>query len=525
MGRQIRRRSIRRQVATESGFTIIEASIAMLVVALMFTALSAGLISGLRATRDARLYQQATSHGEEAVEAARDLPYDTLVMHTSDLAGDPRIESGPRFDPDESGPLASEPIVASASGGSIVPHITTEVVGNTTFTTSRYVTWVDDTVQGGPAQSYKRMVVIIEWQMGNRTNSYTTSSFIALARRGLPVPKFELAPEAQTVEVEPGNLVVFPHTIHNLGIVDTYDLEMTTNPRNWVINFYKDEGQIGTFEPVIDSLLLDTNSTGLPDTGSVSTDKTTYFLAVFALGPTEVPGPVDMTLTATSGANDTVSHTSQDTVIVGFAGITLNLHNKPTPPTGDTTAQSEMSMNLTPVSDITLYKYSTDLYGYPLATGTPPEAGRFINIKLPAASATETEADKQYMANWVYQLPGKTTFNGTVELKLWVARAGFDCSAPADIRAFLREKKEATDSGGDKLLATSAPAAMVPIGVTSCPFQRITLTMFLTNVTVQKSRYLELKVTNLNTTGGAVLIAYDTATYRSTLKLPQVSSS
>ena len=515
--------STRRRVAEEGGFTIIEASIAMLVVALMFTALSAGLISGLRATRDARLFQQATSMGEEAIEAARDLPYDTLVMETSDLSGDPRIEAGatgPEFDPDGSAPdLEAEPVVASASGGSIVPHITTETVVNTTFTKSRYVTWVDDALQGGPAQSYKRMVVIIEWQMGNRTNSYVTSAFIALARRGLPVPKFELAPEAQTVEVQPGNLVVFPHTIYNLGIVDTYDLVMTTNPRNWVINFYKDEGQIGTFEPVIDSLLLDTNSTGRPDTGSVSNDETTYFLAVFALGPTEVPGAVEMTLTATSGANNSVSHASKDKVIVGFAGITLDLHNKPTPPTGNTTAQSEMAMNLTPGSAIDLHEYSTDISACPLGKG-----GRCIDIKFPDANSTEV--DKRYMANWVYQVPGNdTTFNGTVELKLWVARAGFACGAPADITAFLREKKEATDSGGDKLLATSAPAAMVPIGVTSCPFQRITLTMALANVKVQKNKYLELKVTNLNTTGGAVLIAYDTATYRSTLKLPQVSSS
>jgi type II secretory pathway pseudopilin PulG len=92
-------------MAQESGFTIIEASIAMLLVALLFTALSAGLMGGLRAVRDARLYQQATSLGEESVEAARDLHYDTLVMQDADLAGDPRIQAGPMFDPDRSGPL------------------------------------------------------------------------------------------------------------------------------------------------------------------------------------------------------------------------------------------------------------------------------------------------------------------------------------------------------------------------------------------------------------------------------------
>jgi type II secretory pathway pseudopilin PulG len=514
--------STRRPLAEEGGFTLIEASVAMLLVALMFTALSVGLTGGLRAVRDARLYQQATSIGEEAIEAARDLQYDTLVMVTSDLGGDPRIEPGPNFDPDGSGALAAEPVVVSSSGGSIVPHIITcpgphpscsESLGNTPFTISRYVTWVDDADQGGPAQSYKRMVVIIEWQIGGRTNSYVTSSFIALARRGLPVPKFELTPEAQTVQVEQGNLVVFPHTIRNFGIVDTYDLEMTTNPRGWVINFYKDEGQIGTFEPVVDSLLLDTNSTGKPDTGSVNTDETTHFLAVFVLGPTETPGPVDMTLTATSGANNSVTHTSTDTVIVGFAGLTLNLHNNPTPPTGDTLAQKPMAMNLTPVSATTLYKYSTDYYNN--------QPGRYIEQR----NTDHNEALKVRMANWVYQVPNPDTlFNGTVELKLWVARKDLSCTGgPVHIRAFLRTKAtDVSDTPGNEL--TSGDGVMVPVGVGSCPFQEITITMTLTNVTLAANTWLELKVTNRQTSGDAALIAYDTNDYRSTIKLPQVST-
>jgi type II secretory pathway pseudopilin PulG len=514
---------VRRQPSSEGGFTIIEASIAMLLVAMMFTALSAGLMSGLRATRDARLFQQATSMGEEAVEAARDLAYDKLVMQTSDLSGDPRVEPGPpmKFDPDGSGSLLAEPLVAVTTAGaeSIVPHITTETVVNTTFTSSRYVTWVDDAVQGGPAQSYKRMVVIIEWQVGDKTNRYVTSSFIALARRGLPVPKFELQPEAQTVEVEQGNVVVFPHTIRNLGIVDTYDLKMTTNPRGWVINFYRDEGQIGVFEPVTDSLLLDTNSTGVPDTGSVPTDEITYFLAVFVLGPADEAGPVDMTLTATSGANDAVAHDSQDTVVVGFAGLTLNLHNKPTPPSGNTAAQTHMAMDLAPISAVLLHRYSTNYYPIPDTPDKP--GGRYINNRNVGDSETSTEV----MANWVYQLPaGQATFNGTVELKLWVARKDFSCvGGPVHIRAYLRQKTQSDDSGTEIFL-TSGDAVMNPIGIGSCPFQSITLTMPLTNKTILGGNWLELKVTNRQTSGDAALIAYDTFTNPSRLKLPQVSS-
>lgn len=502
----------RRHLAAEGGFTIIEASVAMLLVALMFTALSAGLMGGLRATRDARLYQQATSHGEEAVELARDLPYDSLVMQTSDLAGDPRIQAGPKFDPDQSGPLVAEPIVASSSGGSIVPHINTEDIGNTTFTTSRYVTWVDDTTQGGPLQSYKRMVVMIEWQVGGRTNSYVTSSFIALARRGLPVPKFELAPPDQIAEVEQGNLVVFPHTIQNLGIVDTYDLDIpaTENPRGWVINYYKDADQNGTFEPVTDTLLLDTNSTGKPDTGSVATNETTHFLVVFLLSPTEAPGTVNMTLTARSGANDSVTRTSEDTVVVGFAGLTLNLHNNPTPPVGDTLAQKPMAMNLTPVSATTLYRYSTEFY-----TNQP---GRYLEKR----NTDHNETSKARMANWVYQVPQNTIFNGTVEVKLWVARTDFSCGGAINLRAYLRTKtSETTDTGTER---ASGEGVMAPLGVTSCPFQQITISMVLTNLNVPINTWLELKVTNRNGSSSDALIAYDTSDFRSTIKLPQVST-
>jgi type II secretory pathway pseudopilin PulG len=503
--------STRRHLAGEGGFTIIEAAVAMMLVALIFTALSAGLIGGLRATRDTRLFQQATSMGEEAVEAGRDLQYDTLVMQTSDLAGDPRIAAGPTFDPDASGPLLAEPVVATTSGGSVVPHITTETVVNTTFTTSRYVTWVDNAVQGGPAQSYKRLVVIVEWQIEGRTNSYITSSFIALARRGLPVPKFELAPETQTEEVEEGNLVVFPHTVRNLGIVDTYDLEMP-NTRGWIINFYKDEDQNGTFESAVDSLLLDTNSTGKPDTGSVATDEITYFLAVFQLAPSETPGTEEMTLTATSGGNDTVSDTSINRVDIGTVGLTLNLHNNPTPPTGNTNAQKNLTMDINPVSAATLYQYSRNHYNtiYP---------GRFID----KSDSSDSQGDSKLMANWVYQVPKNTKFNGEVVLKLWVAAKDLRCDKGFTIRTFLRTKNsEGADSGTE--LTSADLAVSAPGGTEPCNFREVTLPMTLTNVTVATNKFIELKVTIRNTSDDAALIAYDTTSFNSTLTLPQVST-
>jgi hypothetical protein len=203
-------------------------------------------------------------------------------------------------------------------------------------------------------------------------------------------------------------------------------------------------------------------------------------------------------------------------VIVGFAGVTLNLHNNPTPPTGDTTAQLHMAMNLSPVSDIPLHKYSTNYY--PVGEG-----GRYVKNR----NVSDAETSTELMANWVYQVPGSgnTLFNGTVELKLWVARKDFSCTGgPVQIRAYLRKKTVADDSGTETSLA-NGNGVMVPTGIGSCPFQLIAVNMTLTNVTVLAGQFLELKVTNRSASDNAALVAYDTATYRSTLKLPQVSSS
>ena len=507
--------STRRRLADEGGFTLIEASIAMLVAAMMFTALSAGLMGGLKAVRDARLFQQATAVGEEAVEAARNLQYEKLSMQTSDLSGDPRIQAGSTFDPDGSGVLLAEPVVATASGATIVPHITTQTLGNTTYTTSRYVTWVDDVLQGGPGQSYKRMVVIVEWPAGSTTNTYRTSSFIARARRGLPVPKFELAPEAQTIEVQPGNLVVFPHTVRNLGIVDTYDLTMP-NDRGWLINFYEDTNQNGTFEAAIDSLLLDSNSTGTPDTGSVATDEIMYFLAVFLLGPTEPPGTEVMMLTAESGANNAVTHSAEDTVEIGVVGLTLTLHNNPTPPVGNTTAQANMTMDISPGSSPTLYLYSTNHY-----SGGSAKPGRFVDKRNNPA---HDESNPKFMVNWVHQVPQNTLFNGTAQIKVWVAAKDLTCDKTLHIRAFLRRKDSATTNAGTQLGSVDA-IILPPGGSGPCEFRQQTLTIALTNVTVETNKWVELKITNHDISNSdAALIAYDTLTYNSTLKLPQVST-
>ncbi|MFN2486566.1 MAG: hypothetical protein ABR609_08175, partial [Acidimicrobiia bacterium] len=278
-----------RVAAREDGFSLVEAVASILIVMLFMGASAATLISGYRAVRQTKYFQQGTALGNRAVEGARDISYDALGMLNSDLAGDADITSacaglagpGNFYDPG-GGTLTCERIVSSDGNVEIENHIQTVTVEGKVFTIKRYVTWVDNDAQGGTGEDYKRLSVVVEWVDNGTIDSFETSTFVARARRGLPVPEFELAPAAQNKQVEQGQIATFAHSIENLGIVDAYDIEMPV-PAGWGIQFYADDevdGEIGVYDPAFDEALTDTNGTGKPDTGNVATDEVTYFLAV-----------------------------------------------------------------------------------------------------------------------------------------------------------------------------------------------------------------------------------------------------
>lgn len=509
-----------RRISSEDGFGLIESVVTLAVAAVILLSLTYSIMSALGASRSSKLFLQATSLGNEAIEGARNLHYDSLVMVDADLAGDSRVLGSCSglpgtffYDPDGGGSLSCEALVSSGAGGSIFPHITTETVGTSRFTVYRYVTWVDEASQGGPGQDYKRVVARVEWTVNAKLLSYQTSAFVTRARRGLPVPKFDLAPPDQTASVEPGNVVALPFTVNNLGIVDAYDVSLPVPAgRLWTIAFYHDVNEDGVYNPAqetIAELLTDSNGTGVVDTGNVATGDTAFLLAVWTLSPLDGAGTEDMVLTATSGADASIFHEVLATVEVGTVGVDLYLHDNPTPPTGNSTANINMAMNPTAPTAATFYQYSSNYYN-----GGP---GRYV--KESSAGPTTTTTDE--ISNWVYQVPEVTNFNGTGEIDMWVALKDFKCDKTLVVNYWVREKTSASTSGGT-ILATGA-MTWIPSGPEPCNWVNLTTTFAISRVTAQ-NRWIELKVAVANSTGTAGLFAYDTTTYQSKLTLPQVAS-
>jgi type II secretory pathway pseudopilin PulG len=509
--RIVRSLTFRRLRETEDGFSLVEGMVALAIITLVLTALLHTQLSTLRTVHDARLVDQATALGNEALEHARNFTYDDLVMLNSDLAGDSNVEPGNTLDPDAGGPLVSEPLVRASAGAPFAPHITTETLEGVTFTINRYVTWVDTTTQGGANEDVKRVVVIVDWQTGGEAETFRTSALLARSRTGLGTTRFEVSPMEQEIEVEPGNQVVLAHAVTTLGINDTYNLEMAVPPgRAWVIQFYADVDEDAVFDSGTDTLLTDTNFDGVVDTGGVDTNETFHFLVVWDLIPAEPLGDVEMTLEVTSGARPDLTVEATDTVDIGNPSVTLYLHNRPTPPTADTTAQANMTMTEVAPTATTLRKYSTNYY--------TNQAGRFVDKKI----ALHTETSTQFMANWVYQVPSTTTYTGTAEFTFWVAMKDLKCDKTPQVTIFLRDKATAT-TGTGTLFATAAATSPPPGLAEPCNFREVTVSIPV-NRTITTNRWIELKITTAETTGDAVLYAYDTTVYPASLKLPLAST-
>jgi hypothetical protein len=156
-----------------------------------------------------------------------------------------------------------------------------------------------------------------------------------------------------------------------------------------------------------------------------------------------------------------------------------------------------------------LNRYSQDLYP------APGQAGRFDE----QSTGTENHTEKRQMVNWVYQVPERRLYNGQAVLRIYAAKKDFDCTGLIQFKAFIRVKNSANSNGGT--LVGTGDGLVAPSGISSCSFQLTTITVSM-NTTIDTNKWIELKLVVSPATTSPVLFAYDTVSYRSSLRLPQV---
>jgi type II secretory pathway pseudopilin PulG len=143
----------------EGGFTLVEAMAALMVLSIGIFGAAQAMTIGLSTTGLSRQRLAARSGLDQQMEEARALNYDNLVLsdpdpgltHSTDPTNpDYWVNTAAQtFDPDGAGPLAPEPIVRVAGASPALEHFQNPfIVGSTTYSVYRYVTWVDSPTDG-----------------------------------------------------------------------------------------------------------------------------------------------------------------------------------------------------------------------------------------------------------------------------------------------------------------------------------------------------------------------------------------
>jgi prepilin-type N-terminal cleavage/methylation domain-containing protein len=536
-------RRLRGAARDDSGFSLIEAVVALAIASVAFTALAASGMVAIKASLTGRANQQSADFLTRKLEEIRLLDYASVANVTSDLAGDSAIDtcSGkPCVDP---GTGTKEQIyVGTGTGGAVNPHIETITNANsagasnhTTYTLKTYVTMPADTY----TTKYHRVTVVATWHLLGQDHVRRLSTMIAYSQKGLPLPVFSLATKtATTVSVNPGADVTYGFKLVNQGAPDRFNLaEDDAFDWTWVY----DNGD-GVFTEADDTTpVVDTNSDGIIDTGRMNPNDYRVFWVFRDIAST---APASSTLTHWSGTSvgqptaTTAVQTAVTTtnVVIGVitpspsttappspapvtdcntvtapspaanSGYSLqsrSLHNASTP--GNTTAQGVLAMDTSAPLASTLYEYSTDV--------AAAEPGRVLTT-----GGTSTTGNASQVATWRYVVGSKKRLSGTAQVTIWASGLSGSPAANLNLEAYIYTYK--TSTGVQTLLAT-IPLTAIPNSCTG--FQKLVATGGVSqtsNSALTTTDQVGLKVVNKGT--GSVRIAYDvTGAYPATLVLPQ----
>ncbi len=499
------------RLRSEEGFTLPEALMSMVLLAIVFVALASTVTAVLSGLNRARRFQQATALGNQLIEEARDLSFDDIILNSTDpdLVANPEVVGSPEtYDPDRAGPLVAEEMVLAVSG-SVLAHREIITLDSVDYEIRRYVTWVDDSVQGGPDQDYKRYQVTIDWDLAGASHEFTTSTFLTAARRGLPAPKFDVLPDEQTLNAEPGTFAIFTFEILNTGIVDTYDVTVTLPPAEpWLPLLFLDVDGDRAYTSGVDPMLTDTNGNGLPDTGSIATGEAAFVHLGFDLQTSPV-GFYDVELFATSGADGTTTDSGVAHLVVGTAGTTLWLHHDPTPATADA-SQTRINYRMNETNVL-----ATDLWDYDTTDGWPGRA-------LTQGGDVTTTNPRDRLVNWVYQAPDTLFVEGPMVVSLFVAADDFNCPETLVFDAVVRVKNSAGTGSGTVLGAVND--VTVVTGAAGCTWEKLDFAVSLPFTTIDQGDWLELKILLDSTSTDDAMLAFDTVDHPATALLPTVNS-
>lgn len=507
------RSTLHRRCSSDKGVTLVEAVVALFIAAGVFTALAAATVTSLRSTLVSRQNQQASDIATQGIEKARAMTYGAMTMVTADVPG---TDAANLTGNSTNGYLASYAGAGSGecavvtAGGALTQHVLSVNRNIRTFSSKTYITYPGLATGCKTAYaSVRRVTVVVTWVTNGVTHTRRLSTLVSDTVRGLPLPRFTLA-ASRTINTSASGPVALPIRLANQGARDSF--EFTVAPTSPTYLFYLDDNRDGVHQST-ELTPLGNSPSGKPYTGLLDPGQVFFAVAYRVAGPTEVSSSV--TVTATSVAQPTLagaSHFVTDSIVIAGSPAcstacyarTASLHNSATAG-GATATQEVMPANLNaPTFTGALPAYSG---------GTTP--GRAVAVGRDAVG-TNSLTD---VADWRFQMPANSKFDGTVTVTLW---ASADSTAGSHTLSFALGTSTLNTSNNNftSVVQAATPASMATSWAATP--QQITVTLPVTNLTIASGQYLVLRVQVASSSSGPMHLQYDTTTYPAGMSLPVV---
>lgn len=181
------------------------------------------------------------------------------------------------------------------------------------------------------------------------------------------------------------------------------------------------------------------------------------------------------------------------------------LHNNPTPPTANTTAQYNLTMTTVVPTAAVLYNYDTNSANRPgrgITRNNPPSPGlatafRYVNWRAPASATA-------------------LTLSGTITLDIWSAANSALTNRTGSLIAYLRDYNPGTGTYAE--IGNATLTGVYAAGRTY--YERPISIVLGASYTLVAGHQLEIKVESPTATSAVnMLVAYDTTTYPAYLRV------
>jgi prepilin-type N-terminal cleavage/methylation domain-containing protein len=185
----------------DSGFTLVESLVGMVVISIVFSAMAAFLITAIKAQTANERRIKATQVGSKAVEDLRALPWTSLGFYTTDTGYASTYKGADTV-------TLAAPASGVRDSKAPLPSKTTVTVGGVAFSQTLHVVWFDDPGDGlagadndSNTHDAKKVIADLSWTVGTVTKDLTVT--------GVRAPTIdEVSPRGQGV-VSPFQITTF----------------------------------------------------------------------------------------------------------------------------------------------------------------------------------------------------------------------------------------------------------------------------------------------------------------------------